>query len=163
MTVPILLLFFSWFESMGDPDIKLMPWLLIFGTAAVLFVCFQNYLLGTTGQTVGKHVMRIRIVDRDSNTTGGFLMNVVLRYIVNGVLVAIPLYALVDILFIFSDRGRCLHDRIAGTIVLKVDDAQQSDLYTHKKHLAYLFAFITALPMATGAVTLVFLRLVSIS
>jgi uncharacterized RDD family membrane protein YckC len=42
-----------------------------------------------------------------------------LRNVVNGLLGFIPLYSLVDVLFIFGERRQCLHDRLADTIVVK--------------------------------------------
>jgi uncharacterized RDD family membrane protein YckC len=45
--------------------------------------------------------------------------NVLLRGVVNGLLSIIPLYGLVDALFIFREDKRCLHDLIAGTIVVR--------------------------------------------
>ena len=64
----------------------------------VVFI-FQMLLLITEGQTVG-----IRIVKIDTGQNGGFVPNVLLRLIVNGLIEVIPFYGLVDILFIF--RGR---------------------------------------------------------
>jgi hypothetical protein len=38
---------------------------------------------------------------------------------VNGLLGVIPLYAIIDVLFIFGNARRCVHDYIADTIVIK--------------------------------------------
>jgi hypothetical protein len=42
-----------------------------------------------------------------------------LRNFVNGLLGMIPLYGLIEILFIFGESQQCLHDKIADTIVVK--------------------------------------------
>jgi len=42
-----------------------------------------------------------------------------LRNILNGIIGFVPLYGIVDILFIFSDNRQCLHDKLADTIVVK--------------------------------------------
>lgn len=92
------------------------PALFFFGVG--ILVAYQIYLLSTLGQTIGKKLMNIRIVKCDSGGNGGFLPNVLLRTIVNGILAFIPLYALVDVLFIFREDRRCIHDMIAGTRVV---------------------------------------------
>jgi len=40
---------------------------------------------------------------------------------VNGLLGLIPLYGLVDILFIFRSDRRCIHDMIAGTQIVEAE------------------------------------------
>jgi uncharacterized RDD family membrane protein YckC len=42
-----------------------------------------------------------------------------LRNVVNGLIGIVPLYGLVDVLFIFSESRQCLHDKIADTAVVK--------------------------------------------
>ncbi len=81
----------------------------------------QIYIVSTTGQTIGKRLMKIKIVKRDTGLNGGFVTNVLLRSLVGIVLLsAIPFYSLIDILFIFRDDKRCIHDIISGTIVVDV-------------------------------------------
>jgi uncharacterized RDD family membrane protein YckC len=94
--------------------------LVAFGVAGA-----QVYYLSRDGQTIGKKAVRVRIVDPHSGLPPGFVRAVLLRGFVNGLLGSIPLvgafYTLTDILFIFSEDHRCLHDRLADTIVVKVD------------------------------------------
>ena len=84
---------------------------------------YTLYLLSTQGQTLGKKWLGIRIVRYEDNGPAGFVKAVLLRIIVNGIIGVIPLlgalYSLIDILFIFSDDKRCLHDKMAGTHVVK--------------------------------------------
>ena len=61
----------------------------------------------------------IKIVKYDTGKNGGFVTNVLLRAIVNGIIGIIPFYGLVDILFIFGEERRCIHDLIAGTRVVE--------------------------------------------
>lgn len=89
----------------------------------LLFI--QGGFLVARGQTIGKKLINIQIVRSKDGQNGGFVNNVLLRTVVNGLITLIPLYLLVDILFIFSDTKRCLHDRIAGTIVVKKFASQE--------------------------------------
>lgn len=63
-------------------------------------------------------LLRIRIVRLDG-TNGEFFANVFVREIVNGFICIIPFYGLVDMLLIFADDRRCIHDHLAGTRVVK--------------------------------------------
>ena len=85
---------------------------------AAIFI-FQMVLLTKDGQTLGKKALSVRIMKVDTGQNGGFVSNVLLRVIVNGLLGLIPFYTLVDVLFIFREDRRCIHDMIAGTQVIK--------------------------------------------
>lgn len=91
------------------------------GIAGLVFfgiAIFQLVLLSKHGQTIGKKLLNIKIVKRDTRENGGFVTNVVLRGLVSGLISIIPFYSLIDTLFIFSQERRCIHDLIAGTIVV---------------------------------------------
>ncbi len=90
------------------------------GAFLVVLLLVQLVLLSRHGQTIGKRLLGIRIVDKDSAENGGFLVNVVKRGFLNGLLCLIPGYFLVDSLFIFRKNRRCLHDLIARTIVVQI-------------------------------------------
>lgn len=104
----------------GGPYVALF---FIFFPLAVVYVLglavVQVVLLTVAGQTLGKKALDIRIVKVETGRNGGFVTNVLLRSILNGALGLIPLYSLVDILFIFRSDRRCIHDLIAGTVVVK--------------------------------------------
>ena len=84
-------------------------------------IIYQIYSLSTRGQTLGKRWMKIKVIKLDG-ANPGFVGAVLLRVIVNGVISAVPylggIYGLVDILFIFREDRRCVHDLIAGTRVV---------------------------------------------
>src|SRR5437899_895413 len=69
--------------------------------ASVGLLVAQLYLLGTTGQTIGKRFVGIKIVLKDTLENGGFVVNVLKRGLLNGLLCIVPGYFLVDSLFIF--------------------------------------------------------------
>lgn len=81
----------------------------------------QFVLLAKDGQTVGKKVLNIRIVNNDTGEKASFIRIVLLRQILNAIISAfVPFYGIVDVLFIFRQDCRTLHDRIAGTRVILV-------------------------------------------
>jgi len=93
------------------------------GLAALYFLgllIYNIYLLSTQGQTIGKRAFKIRIVSFEDNSNPGFAKVVMMRVVVNAILCIIPLYGLVDLLFIFRQDRRCIHDLLAGTHVVKV-------------------------------------------
>lgn len=127
------------FSDLADFDLEdlLRPFLgVIAFTLLSLFVVFivQMALLATRGQTIGKIIMGIRIVDARTGEHPGWARLILLRTIVNwlisGTLNAVPLvgpglsgiYFIVDSLFIFREDRRTIHDLIAGTRVDKIND-----------------------------------------
>lgn len=85
---------------------------------------FQWYRIATTGQSLAKKWLRIRIVKMD-NSPVDFVSGVLLRVwvpqiifsVVNAV-VSVNIVGLADALWIFGNSRRCLHDYIAGTKVV---------------------------------------------
>ena len=70
------------------------------------------------GQTLGKKILGIKVVRADGApaSLGRIFW---LRNVINGLIGIIPLYALIDHVFIFFGESRqCLHDKIADTIVV---------------------------------------------
>jgi uncharacterized RDD family membrane protein YckC len=87
-----------------------------------LFI-YQWVLISRTGQSLGKKWTGIRIEllagGAVSFTTGVVLRNWVPKFI--GIVPYLGmLFQLVDVLFIFRDDRRCIHDLIAGTRVVRV-------------------------------------------
>lgn len=89
----------------------------------IIFLVIHGYLLATRGQTMGKALLKIRIV-RSDGSPASFGRIVGLRYLPTTIIAPIPfvgaLYSLIDGLLIFRQSRRCLHDNIADTIVVKV-------------------------------------------
>lgn len=73
------------------------------------------------GQTPGKRLVNVRIV-RSNGERVSLGRIIGLRWLVPAVLGSIPylgvVFALVNILFIFRDDRRCIHDHLADTIVV---------------------------------------------
>ena len=101
-------------------------WMLIgslcmMGLMVLGFAIYQMYLISTTGQSLAKRWMGIKIVRLDGSPVG-FVHGVLLRSFVIGALGGIPfvgwIVGIVDPLMIFGEERRCLHDHIAGTRVI---------------------------------------------
>jgi uncharacterized RDD family membrane protein YckC len=70
------------------------------------------------GQSIAKKACGIKVV-RVDGSAASLSRLIWLRNVLNGVLGLIPLYGLLDSLFIFGASQRCLHDYLADTIVIK--------------------------------------------
>lgn len=87
-----------------------------------IFVLIHGRFLKRDGQTIGKKMQGIRIVDLDGNIPD-FGKLILLRYLPIAAVAQIPLagpfLTMLDPLFIFRRDRRCLHDLIAGTKVVR--------------------------------------------
>ncbi|HEX8180289.1 MAG TPA: RDD family protein [Pyrinomonadaceae bacterium] len=92
--------------------------LIEFGFIVALVVLLLNFFVlpGFTGQTLGKWVTGLRIERRDGEPID--FLRALLRHTV-GYLVALVPFGLGFLLAAFNREGRGLHDRIAGTIVVR--------------------------------------------
>ncbi len=93
--------------------------LMVMGLIPTLLVLGQWILLAISGQTLGKKLLMIRIVS-ESGKLPGFLQAVVMRNWLRFAFSFIPFFAFIDVIFIFSDSRRCLHDYMAGTKVISL-------------------------------------------
>ena len=100
----------------NDKDISPLA-LVVMSSFPFFLVLFQWFLLATSGQTIGKKLLMIRIVSTGGKLPG-FLQAVVLRNWLRVVFSFIPFFGIIDFLFIFADSRRCLHDYLAGTKVI---------------------------------------------
>ena len=91
-------------------------------------VVFQAILLGLRGQNLGKMLVGIRVVRVDNGESAGFVRGALLRFLVPFAIMVVLnaltavlgfFFLLVDFCFIFREDGRCLHDLMAGTKVVK--------------------------------------------
>ncbi len=93
------------------------------GGALTLSVLVWNLIwLHRYGQTIGKRIVRIKIVRSDGDRASlGRILG--LRIILVTLLESIPflggLFSLVNVCFIFRDDRRCIHDLMADTVVVK--------------------------------------------
>ncbi len=106
----------SWFFRLFQSSLSNVVFTFI---GFLIYLLFNGYLLVTCGQTIGKLALKIRIVDLNgSRTTAERILWA--RTLVPYLLGLVPIFRLVDALFIFRADRRCVHDFIAGTQVVKV-------------------------------------------
>ena len=114
--------------AMGGTDLS-APGFALMGLGFLVFLGYNGYLLTTRGQTVGKQLLKLRIVGVDTYENPGFVRAVLIRSIATGFIGNLPLvgnvFSLVDVLFIFSAEHRCIHDHMARTVV--VSEAEAAD------------------------------------
>lgn len=95
---------------------------IIFLVGQSLFLLLNGFLLANHGQTIGKKIMNIKIVDMKGNQVG-LIKLYSLRYLSFSFISQIPLagglISLLNVLFIFGNQRRCLHDQLASTQVIK--------------------------------------------
>jgi uncharacterized RDD family membrane protein YckC len=96
--------------------------LIMFLVGQSVFLMLNGSFLANYGQTIGKKLMKIKIVDMEGNNLG-LIKLYSLRYLSFSLFSQIPvaggLISLLNILFVFGKERRCLHDRLAGTQVIK--------------------------------------------
>ncbi len=90
----------------------------------MIYLAINGYLLVKKGQTIGKKFMDIKIVTEKNELPtiweSYFVRN--LAFSIVGLLPFGTLVSIVDMLCIFRKDRRCLHDLLAGTKVVFVND-----------------------------------------
>jgi uncharacterized RDD family membrane protein YckC len=108
-----------WVPVTGLNGILLKLGALVIG--AVLDLAINGLFLYKYGQTIGKRICKIRIAKLNGEVPSlfdSFVKRRLLFSLIGQVPVAGSLFALVDPLFIFRADYRCIHDHVAGTIVV---------------------------------------------
>lgn len=97
-----------------------MFWLQTVGRILAIFIGFGYYVYftGKTGQTPGKKYMNIKVVKLDGVTPPGFT-SAFLREVVGKTLSAV-IFLLGYLWAIWDPQKQAWHDKIAGTLVVKV-------------------------------------------
>lgn len=92
------------------------------GIYTLLYFVIQAFFLYKSGQSIGKKALKIKIVDEQNGQTPPLTRSFLIRSIV---FIIINYFAfffiIIDFAFIFSERRRTLHDRMAKTLVVDVD------------------------------------------
>jgi len=88
----------------------------------VVFFAINYRSLVANGQSIGKKVLEIKIVDLNGNVPS-FQPQLLIRYAIYSLSGQIPvvgvIFSFVNVLFIFGSEKRCLHDLAAKTKVVQ--------------------------------------------
>lgn len=122
--IPALIFFGGWMGYVGAAAASPNSFKIVGGAIGfVVYLAINGYFLARDAQTIGKKAMSIKIVRMDGSQAD-FMRIVAWRQAPIWICQMIPFVgsflALIDILFIFRDSRRCLHDDIADTKVVKV-------------------------------------------
>ena len=124
VVIPITIAMGYWDRVLEEQN-TLEDTLLFTVISCIAFLLVNGYLLANRGQTVGKMMLSMRIVSFQDNRILPVGRLLGLRYIPQWVIGSVPvvggLLALVNILFIFGEQRRCVHDLIAGTKVVMTE------------------------------------------
>ncbi len=105
--------------SLNDTAVPpaLLVGLALAGLGFLVWLVFTIRFVRANGQTIAKKWLSIKVV-RVDGTRASLGRIFWLRNFINVALSLIPLYSIIDSLFIFSESRQCLHDKIADTIVV---------------------------------------------
>lgn len=97
--------------------------LMLLGVLASLGVLgYQLYLQSTLGQTLGKRMLGIKVLRMDGSRVSLGRLLLLRNLVPVAINLACGLFSIVDALFVFAADRRCLHDHIADTKVVKVNE-----------------------------------------
>jgi uncharacterized RDD family membrane protein YckC len=111
------------FDNVMDGAQPSINYTLLMGIFSLfVFILINGKLLVNKGQTIGKRILGIKIVDVDGNLPT-VVQHLLKRYAMFFIPVQIPVVggaiSIINILFIFGKKKRCIHDLIANTRVVK--------------------------------------------
>jgi uncharacterized RDD family membrane protein YckC len=113
-----------WEKAMAQEETA-MDIALVGGIGIAVFLVLNGYLLATSGQTIAKRLLKMRIVSVTDNKILPIGKVLLLRYLPFWVIGQVPIVGqimgLVNPAFIFGAERRCLHDHLAGTKVVMAD------------------------------------------
>lgn len=91
------------------------------GIYLILMLAIQAFLITKSGQSIGKKLTKIKIVDAESSEQVSLMRGFTLRSIVFILpsIYFIPLFSIIDWAFGFGKKRQTLHDRLAKTKVIK--------------------------------------------
>ncbi|HEX5598704.1 MAG TPA: RDD family protein [Micromonosporaceae bacterium] len=138
LTIPAIIIYFTVIEpdlfevrpdgTVAEPDFfeflvsLLVMYAVIFAISFVLAYIYYVEMMFRSGQTVGKKIMKIKVVPLDpaaALSRGDAAKRFLVQQIAGGL---VPFFSYVDGLWQLWDKPyqQCLHDKFAKTVVIKV-------------------------------------------
>jgi uncharacterized RDD family membrane protein YckC len=122
MVLPVLF-FLDYLSAAVAGTVSLLAQLGVSILSLSLFVAVNGYLMATAGQTIGKRMLEIRVVDAATGEVPRLARLVGLRYGPMWLVGVIPVVgaalSTINVLMIFRGDRRCVHDHLAGTKVVR--------------------------------------------
>ncbi len=125
LSIPIVILFIAaaiplgLFSSESAPEAAAGAMLLLQGVFTLLIlgggICYEGFMLANGGQTVGKKVLKIKVVTPEGNdiSRGQAWGRAAMRQVIS-----VFCCAFLDYLFAFGEEKACIHDHVAKTRVV---------------------------------------------
>ena len=127
IVIPILLALGIFQKGMNEEPLELWMQIVQLALGWIAFFGLNSYLLVTRGQTVGKTIVKTKIINKNEETPDGVSI-IGKRYVLPWIISYLPIvgqvFGLVNALFIFRKDRRCLHDHLAGTYVIKLNELE---------------------------------------
>ncbi|OMH28474.1 RDD family protein [Motiliproteus sp. MSK22-1] len=121
VTLPVMY-FTGGFDGITNGIEPSVTYNLVIGALGLaIFILVNGKLLISNGQTLGKKVLGIKIVDLNGDLPGlkqHLLKRYAVYFIPGQIPIAGQLFSFINILFIFGKQKRCIHDYLAGTKVV---------------------------------------------
>lgn len=120
--VPIMIAAGIFEQLKSGIDLSLKQTVIFLVAGQILFLLLNGVLLARYGQTIGKKVVGTRIVLKSTGQIASWKKVYFMRYLLKGLIGHIPIvgsvFKVTNMLFIFRKDKRCVHDFMAGTIVV---------------------------------------------
>lgn len=120
-SIPVLVGFIISFGGVAyNFDVLVLVGSALSSVVYIAIAIVQVVLMATRGQTIGKMIVKIRIVDAETGEHPGGWRIIMLRVIAHIILISTIIYWPIDTLFVFRKDRRTIHDLIAQTRVDKI-------------------------------------------
>ena len=132
VTVPLMFAAGIFEQIKNGQQMSIGQTALFFFLGLGIFLLIHGYLLSKYGQTVGKKIVGTRIVSKENGKIFPLGRIFALRVLPISIISQLPfiggLFGLADSLFIFRNDKRCIHDLIAGTIVVEAEQISNQNM-----------------------------------